>query len=687
MRNSKAFTTGCGWIVLLACMAVSAQPVKSSLPPKAPAQVPRTAMTRPAGDLTAADLEAFLDGLMPLQLERGDIAGAVVAVVKDGKVLFARGYGYADVAAKKPVSPEDTLFRPGSVSKLFTWTAVMQLVEQGKLDLDRDVNDYLDFKIPSTFPQPITLRNIMTHTSGFAETAKDLFVKDAKDMKPLGAYLADHIPNRIFPPGTTPAYSNYATTLAGYIVERVSGRPFDEYVAANIFQPLGMSHTTFDQPLPPSLKPLMSNGYALASGKAKPFEIVQAWPAGSVSTSAMDMTHFMIAHLQDGEFNGARILRPETAQLMHARQFASNPAMNGMALGFYEETRNGHRIIGHGGDTVYFHTDLHLIPDAGVGFFVSYNSAGKGDISNRTALFEQFLDRYFPYQAPAATAPASAAADAKAVSGLYMVSRRLQGNILEASGMFGEVRVSGTPDGKIIADAFKDFSGKPKKFSEIAPLVYREVDGQDKLAFRRDESGRLQLAIDYPFMVFQRVGWLQSKFFNYFVLGTSLGIMVLALILWPLNGLVRRHYGKKLHLSSRDRRLRISTRAVCAINVLFVLLLALVLTSGEGATSLNGIDGRLHVLQVLAVIGAVGSLVVVYNAFRAWRWKPAAMVSPVAAGSSDSAAPTSSSPSSSTTSESQKRSSRTFETLIALACLGFTWFVLYWNVLNFYLHY
>ena len=686
MLALKAYGKRFGLIALLACAAASAQqPTKSSLPSKPPVPLQQTTVGKTAAELTAPDLEAFLDGLMPLQLKRGDIAGAVVAVVKNGKVLFARGYGYADVAGKRPVSSEDTLFRPGSISKLFTWTAVMQLVEQGKLDLDRDVNDYLDFKIPNTFPQPIRLRNILTHTSGFAETAKDLFVKDARDMKPLGTYLADHIPNRIFSPGTTPAYSNYATTLAGYIVERVSGKPFDDYIAINIFQPLGMSHTTFDQPLPPALEPLMSNGYALASKNAKPFEVVQAWPAGSVSTSAMDITRFMIAHLQNGEFNGARILRAETAQLMHARQFASNPAMNGMALGFYEETRNGHRIIGHGGDTVYFHSDLHLILDADVGFFVSYNSAGKGDISNRTALFEQFLDRYFPYQTPPATSPSSAVEDAKVVSGLYIVSRRLQGNILEASGMFGEVRVSGTPDGKIMADAFKDFSGKPKKFSEIAPLVYREVDGQDKLAFRRDENGGLQLAIDYPFMVFQRVGWLQSKALNYFVLGTSLGIMALALILWPVNGLLRRHYGKKLALNPRDRRLRISTRVVCVINVLFVLLLTVVLSSGEGAAALNGIDGRLHALQVLGLIGAIGALIAVYNAVQPWRRKIAPMmISAVAAGS---AATPSSSLSSSAAPELQQRSSRAFETLIALACLGFTWFVLYWNVLNFRLHY
>jgi CubicO group peptidase (beta-lactamase class C family) len=688
MSNGKFLTTALATMTLLGGMAVSAQGPKPSLPAKEPAPAQLPADKQAAAELTSADLDAFFDGIMPAQLRRGDIAGAVVAVVKDGKVIFAEGYGYADVEARKPVSADDTLFRPGSISKLFTWTAVMQLVQEGKLDLDRDVNDYLDFKIPPTYPQPITLRNIMTHTSGFSETIKDLFVKDAGEMKPLGVYLANHVPERIFPPGTTPAYSNYATTIAGYIVQRVSGKPFNEYIETNIFQPLGMSHTTFEQPLPPSLKPLMSNGYAQASEKAKPFEFVQAWPAGSVSTSAMDMTHFMIAHLQNGEYNGARILRPETAQLMHARQFGSNPATNAMCLGFYEETRNGHRIIGHGGDTGWFHSDLHLILDSGVGFFVSYNSAGKGGVSNRTELFEQFLDRYFPYQVPAAKAPASAVADAKAVSGLYIVSRRLQGNWLEALGMLEEARVSALPDGKITVDELKGFNGQPKKFSEIGPLVYREVDGQDKVAFKRNQNGGFQFAIDYPFMVFDHVGVLQNKVLNLCILGFSLGIMALALVFWPINGWLRRHYRKRLNLSAGERRLRTLTRFVCAINILFVLLLAVVLASGDGITSFNHVGTKMHAIQIIGVLGSLGALVVVYNALRSWRWRPAPMESSIAAASADSGSTTSSSPSiSSGTARQELRPSRILEALIALGCLGFVWFLLYWNVLNFSMHF
>ena len=287
--------------------------------------------------LTADDLAAYMDGMVPQQLKLQNIAGAVVLVVKDGNVLFQKGYGYSDVDKETPVTPDGTLFRPGSVSKLFTWTAVMQMVEQGKIDLDKDVNDYLDFKIPATFPQPITMRNLMTHTAGFEEAIKDLIV--TKNLGPIsiGNYLKTHMPERVYPPGTTPAYSNYGATLAGYIVERVSGMPFDDYVDKNVFGPLGMTHTSFRQPLPASLQPMMSNGYGLATDKPKKYEIVRPEPAGSSATSAVDISHFMLVHLQNGEWNGVHILKPETVALMHSTQFGVNPALPHMALGFYEE--------------------------------------------------------------------------------------------------------------------------------------------------------------------------------------------------------------------------------------------------------------------------------------------------------------------------------------------------------------
>src|SRR5437867_4893866 len=308
-------------------------------PASVPAVAPQTSPA-PAPELTKADFETFLDALIPSQLQNRNIAGAVVSVVKDGQVLFQKGYGYADVEAKKPVLPDQTLFRPGSISKLFTATAVMQLVEQGKLDLDRDVSGYLDFAIPKTYPEPVTLRQLLTHTAGFEDTLKNLFVAHESDLKLLRAYLVNQMPARIFPPGKVPSYSNYGFTLAGYIVERVSGEKFERYIDNHILKPLRMTNSTFDQPLPPELAAQMSKGYLNAAKKPRDFEFVQAAPAGSLSTTAADMTRFMLAFLEDGTVDGVAILKPETVRQMETRQFELHPMINGLGVTFMEYCMN-----------------------------------------------------------------------------------------------------------------------------------------------------------------------------------------------------------------------------------------------------------------------------------------------------------------------------------------------------------
>ncbi|MGC2244586.1 MAG: serine hydrolase domain-containing protein, partial [Candidatus Aquilonibacter sp.] len=259
--------------------------------------VPVRAAGAAAPAMTSQDLNAFFGGLMPYAIHRDDIAGAVVVVVKDGKVIFSQGYGYADLAKRTPVIPDLTMFRPGSVSKLFTWTAVMQLVQAGKINLDTDVNQYIDFKIPEKFGKPITMRNLMTHTPGWEDVAGDLILQKSSQLYPIREYLIKKMPNAIYPPGTVIAYSNYGATLAGYIVQRVSGVPFDQYVADHIFKPLRMAHSTFVQPLPASLAPDMAQGYRQASSdKPIPCELVEPAPAGSSSATGSEMTHFMLAY-------------------------------------------------------------------------------------------------------------------------------------------------------------------------------------------------------------------------------------------------------------------------------------------------------------------------------------------------------------------------------------------------------
>ncbi|MBA4122185.1 MAG: serine hydrolase [Acidobacteria bacterium] len=293
----------------------------------------------------------------------------------------------------------------------------------------------------------------------------------------------------------------------------------------------------------------MSNGYMLASDEAQEFESISLFPAGSLTSSAADMSKFMLAHLQEGQLGEARILRPETARLMHSRLFALDPAANAMAYGFYEESRNGRRIIGHAGDTVQFHSDLHLIPDAGIGFFISYNSAGRGQISPRTILWEAFLDRYFPETPFDAPTLDSAKDDANAVSGTYMISRRFESSLFKLLVVLGEASVSANEDGTIAVDALTEPNGKPKRWREVAPLTFRDVRGQDSLIFKPDQNGRMQLIVPYPFMVFQRVGFRENGKILLPVVGISLLIMLLTLVLWFVAWLVRRHYGSKLELT------------------------------------------------------------------------------------------------------------------------------------------
>lgn len=580
-----------------------------------PSAVPaQNATAAPA--MTAQDAQTFFDSLVPYAIHRGDIAGGVVVVVKDGQILFAQGYGYADVARRKPVIADQTLFRPGSVSKTFTWTAVMQLVGEGKIDLDADVNRYLDFKIPEKFGKPITMRDLMTHTPGFEDTLADEFLSSPKQLFPIGEYVKKHIPARIFPPGEIVAYSNYGATLAGYIVERLSGEEFNQYVADHIFKPLGMNHSTFAQPLPASLAPDMSVGYKSASNKQTiPFESIEIGPAGSLTSSGTDMAHFMIAHLDNGQYDGASILSPATIALMHSPQSKMAPGMNGYDLGFYQENRNGLRIIGHAGDTVAFHSDMHLLLDKHVGLFMSFNSGGKaGEVGKvRTVLFRDFLDRYFPYAPPQEQTVANPKPDAARVAGWYLGSRRIVSG-LKLLYALTQTNVTANPDGTVQFAELTDLSGTPRTWREVGPLTYREVGGQTHTKFVTDKDGHIRYWISddfFPVEVFQPVHGLQS-FGTVKVLGSLFIVtLVLTLVIWFGGWIARRHYRTALVMTRGQYVWRLASR-LGAI-VLLLMLVAWVWMFSYVFATVNGkLDSRLiglYILGVLAAIGAIAMLV------------------------------------------------------------------------------
>jgi CubicO group peptidase (beta-lactamase class C family) len=621
---------------LVASAATAQQPVPlgpnvSNTQPASATTPPAPAAGLAARPLTSQDVDAWLDGFMPYALKTGDIAGAVVVVVKDGQILTARGFGYSDVETRTPVDPKSTLFRPGSVSKLVTWTAVMQQVEADRIDLDADVNRYLDFRIPPRGGTPVTMRQLMQHVAGFEEQAREIMSSDTARASGFVALLKRWTPERIYEPNTTPAYSNYGASLAGYIVQRVSGEPFDAYVERHIFTPLGMSHSTFRQPLPAALGPFMSKGYAAASGPAKSFEIVGPAPAGSMSASGEDMGRFMIAHLQGGAYQGNRILQQATATMMHDSPLTIVPVVNRMELGFFETDINGRDVVAHLGDTQWFHSALHLFLREGVGLYFSLNSVGKDGASGgvRSALFEDFADRYFP-AAPASETrvdSATAAKHAEMLAGTWVNSRRSESNFLSVVGLASQTRV-GVDKGKLVLP-FPGLNGEPREWVEIAPFVWRERDGHQRLAARIVDGKAVRFSFDEvsPFMVFDRAPWYRSSAWLMPLLVTGLVALALTAVTWPAAAVVRRRYGAPLALDARARRaFRWSRIAALAI---LVVMLAWLITIGTMFSNLDYLgpstDGLVMTLQVVGTIVFIGgfalllwNLWVVWSARRRW---------------------------------------------------------------------
>jgi CubicO group peptidase (beta-lactamase class C family) len=568
------------------------------------------------------DLEAFFDGVMAAHLEAQRIVGATVSVVKDGELYFAKGYGHADLEKSIPVDPERTLFRVGSTSKLFTWTAVLQLMEQGKLDLDADVNTYLtQFQIPATFPQPITLRNLMTHTPGLEDGALGYLIVKTSEQSPLLAEsLQQHVPARVRPPttdwndGTGASYSNWGTALAGLIVANVSKMDFDQYIERNIFEPLGMTTSSFREPLPAQLAEGMSKGYRYDGGpEAGEFEYIHHFgPAGSMSSTATDMARFMIAHLQNGRLGDARILQEETAEYAHRRQFSPNPYVNGSGLGFYETWINGRRLIGHGGDTIYFHTDLALAKSENLGLFVSYNGSGVLPFSARTDLVQAFMDRYYPATVPAVTPPDDFEKRAARYAGTYRFSRHSYTKNEKIFGLLTSLTVAPTEDDTLLIAL--PTMPVPSHFVEVAPNTFRRRDGQDMIAFVEDACGKVTHFVGWPlaFMAAYKVAWYQRVELYGLIAALAILCSVVAIV-----GALRSWKADRL-ASPTARRARRLAAATGLVTLVFVALLGATVASSMDEL-MYGFPPVFRVALAAPLIAIPLTLGVLYLAFRVWK--------------------------------------------------------------------
>jgi CubicO group peptidase (beta-lactamase class C family) len=629
------------------------------------AQVNKVALGRNAptaqaqGPTDPAELETFLDELFGKQLEERHIAGAVVSVVKEGKVLFAKGYGYADLENSVPVDPEQTLFRIGSVTKLFTWTAVMQLVEQGKLDLDADVNTYLDFRIPDTYPQPITLKHLLTHTPGFEDRYFEVLAADADAIAPSRQWLISHMPARVRPPGDCAAYSNYGTALAGYIVEQVSGQPYAQYIQEHILAPLGMAHTTAQWPMPPDLRADVTLGYTYVDGALQAFPDYLGQPAlvpgGGIVASATDMARFMIAHLENGGYSAAnsasaRILEESTAQQMHSTLFTHDPRLLGTAHGLFDFSDNGQRTLGHSGESYPINTLLLLLPDQNLGVFVSYNSEGSGELTLQHLGFQRaFFDHYYP--APVVQPiqpPADFTERAGRFAGVYRITRASYTTIEKVTELLGAtVRFSASGDGALL---FSTPWGE-WRFVEVEPLYFRQVDGQFAIVFREDDRGRIthMFADLTPMYAFEKLNWYETPRFSMALLAVSVLLFLSVIAELVVRWIQNRRLGGEPKPALRGAR--VARWIILGISVLNLLFVAGTMLWGNPAP-LFGVPMIYRIVLGLGVLSAVltaGALVYTLLAWKNSYWATTA---------------------------------RAYYTLVTVAAVAFVWFLNYWNLLG-----
>jgi len=486
----------------------------------------------------------------------------------------------------------------------------MQLVEKGKLNLDTDVNQYIDFKIPAYDGKPVTLRNLMTHTAGFQETVRQLISDKPEAAIPLEQYVKHNLPPRIFEPGKVPAYSNYGASLAGYIVQRASGMPFDDYVEQNIFKPLGMTQSTFRQPLPKAFEASMATGYK--GGEAQKYEIVIPAPAGSQAASGDAMAKFMIAHLN----NGAGLLKPETAKEMHDFTLQSFPPLHAMALGFYHDDVNGHRVIAHGGDTEYMHSNLDLFLDDGVGVFISMNSSGKGGSPRwlREALLQRFADRYFPAPLEGQAIDAKTARQhAAMLAGSYSSSRGFQTNFMRLLDIASQDKIGVDKDGGIVVPSAANAAGQPRKWVEVAPFVWRDRGSDLKLAAKVENGKVTEWAFDTiaPIMTFTRVAWYRDAAWLMPAALFALAVIFLSAVAWPAGAIARRRF--KAAKRYEGKRLR-NQRILHGWEWLVLVVMAgwttwFTLAFGSLSLLAGPLDPLLIALQVLSPIVIPGMLV------------------------------------------------------------------------------
>jgi CubicO group peptidase (beta-lactamase class C family) len=491
-----------------------------------------------AGPTNPKEFEAWMDQFLADYLKRSSASLGFV-LVKDGRIFFQKGYGYADAEKKTPVVPDQTLFYAASVSKLVTATAVMQLIEQGKLRADADVNTYLTrFQLENNYPAPVTVTNLLTHTSGLDDSFIVGSVDRPSDLVSLGDFFTKNPPRRGRPPGEQIVYSNMGMAFAGYLVEAVSGVSFYDYAEQNVFGPLGMEHSSFRRPFPSNLAPSVAT--AGVAGQPPDKTAIQPYPAESLVSTVTDMGHFIVAHLNDGRFDHDQILSEASAREMHRQHFTQHPHMPGVAYGFFESYMNGRRALFHTGGGGH-ESLLYLLPDDHVGFYIVYSGEIEKDF------VQAFLDHYYPASRPFTLPdpPSNFSQRAGRFTGLYRPNFVAMTSIEKLVGLVADTHVVSNGDGTLTL-RLPPLGSKSLRMVEVEPLLFR-AEGGFYINFGEDGKGNITRmftsgSIKDP-IAYDRLRWYESGLLHA-GLGAVGFLIFLSFPVVSVIGFIRRHWRK-----------------------------------------------------------------------------------------------------------------------------------------------
>jgi len=426
---------------------------------------------------SAVNIDSIVRPVFVNKLQEYHIAGAMISVVHRGDVVYSAGFGEREVFRELPVDPVRTVFRIGSITKVMTGVAILQLVDAGQLDLDTDVNEYLrDFRIEDTFSEPVRVRNLLTHTAGFDQIGLGRHAGSAEEVLPLGDFLAGNLV-RIRPPEEVSTYDTYAITLAGYIVEAVSGMSFDAYLQRHIFEPLDMTRTGIA--VPDSLLLDLASGYEFAgTWESPPWEYMNTAPASSVNSTAADMARFILMLLEGGQYRGRTILSEASARAMLTQQFTNHPEQPGYGYTFFEDRSHGVEAWSHGGSMTGYGSLLFLVPADDFGVFMAWNQES-------ARLPRDVLNRLIPELLPVlsdAELPRVENVDARRFTGIYANSMYHHGD--PATGWRRRsFEVEATEDGDLLVQGSRAYPA--------GPLTFQSSEGP-LLTFRDDENGSIE---------------------------------------------------------------------------------------------------------------------------------------------------------------------------------------------------